>query len=112
MSLYIGSDFDVCYLGAKDSISGTYLTTGTCTYQLTRQGSSTVIAFGSLTYQSGSVTINGTTYPDGNYFGTIDATVTATLTPKVNYTIKIVFSQDTYDDVRYLTEVAYYRGAT
>lgn len=112
MSLYIGSDSEVCLLGMRDSITGDYLTSGTADYELTRQGNSTVIDSGSLTYASGSVTINGVTYEDGNYFATIDSSITSALVPKVNYTVKITFEQDEYDDQRYLNEVAYYRGTT
>ncbi len=104
MSLYIGSDSEICLLGMRDGITGDYLTSGTATYQLTRQNSSTVIDSGSLTYQSGSVTINGITYADGNYFATLDASITSALAPKSNYTITITFAQSPYDDVRYLND--------
>lgn len=108
MSLYIGSDSDVCLLGMRDGITGTYLTSGTAVYTLKR--GSTTIDSGSLTYTAGSYTINGVTYADGNYFGVIDASITANLTPNVNYTLVLTFAQGDYDDTRYLTETAYYRG--
>lgn len=90
--IYIGSDHFVRYDGARDSATGVYLNSGTCTYELfTAAGAS--LGTGTLSYVSAS---------NGNYRGTIESTVTSGLTLGAAYRVVIVFEQGSYNDRRTL----------
>lgn len=103
--LYINSDAYVEYLDARDSADNLALNSATVTYTLYRSaltpgGARVAVSggTGTLTYVGGS---------SGNYRGTIQSTVTATLTVGLPYEVEIVFVQGGYDDLRTL----YYRAA-
>lgn len=97
-ALFIGSDMDVEYTGAQNR-DGDFLNSGTCTWQLfTAAGVS--VATGTLTYDTGS---------DGDYYGVIESTVTATLTADAAYYTFITFVQGAYNDSRKINSRAAYR---
>jgi hypothetical protein len=96
-TLYIGADLTVEYNDATGG--GSALTSGTCTYALKDSSGATVSGgTGNLTHSSG-----------GDYSGTIESTVTSTLTEKGYYWLEITFAQSPYNDFRRIQYRAEYR---
>jgi len=102
VNIYIGCDNLIKYTGAKDSDSGTYLNTGTCSYTLTDSAGAT-IGSGTLSYVAAS---------NGNYEAIVDAVVAALLEDGAIYTLTVTFVQGNYDDKRQLAVSAAYRRST
>ena len=102
--IYLSADHYVEYLDARDSADDTALNSATCTYALTTAAGVAVSGgTGTLTYVAAS---------SGNYRGTIESTVTATLTAGSRYKVVITFSQGLYQDSRTLWYRAGVRGAS
>lgn len=106
--IYIGSDNNIILTGMRDSVDDSYLNSATVTYAIYAaegyvRGTSSPIASGtgSLSYVSAS---------NGNYRGTIDSTVTTTLTEEDWYYVVITFDQSSYEDERTLYCQAVLRG--
>ena len=99
VEIFIGADFDLGYEGAQAALSEAYLNSGTCTYQL-KSSAGTVVGSGTLSYVAAS---------DGNYRGTIESTVTATLTEDSLYYLEITFADSGYNDFRRFQLRAAYR---
>ncbi len=89
--LFIGSDMDVGYTGARAARTGAYLNSGTCTYELVQDSDGSVVGTGALTYVAAS---------NGDYYGTIESTVTALLDVDGAYTLTITFVEVGYNDER------------
>lgn len=95
-SLPIGCNVTVSYTGAQDAVTLAYLNTGTATWAV-KDADDATVGSGSLTYLAAS---------DGNYYGTIPASLTAGLTLDDPYTVVVNFSQTgstTYTDERFDT---------
>jgi hypothetical protein len=102
-ALIIGADMDVGYTGASNARSGAYFNAGTCTYAL-KSATGTSLGTGTLSYVAAS---------DGDYYGTIESTVTAALTEDTPYFLEITFASGTgYEDFRRIPLRAAYRTAT
>lgn len=100
-TIYIAADHDVEYLGAQAEVVGTYLNSGTCTYVLkTAAGTTVPGGTGSCTYSPAS---------SGDYYGTIESTVTALLSEDVQYYLEITFADSGYNDFRRIPLRAAYR---
>jgi hypothetical protein len=101
VNLWIGADRTVFYTGARDAVTQIVLATGTCSWTLKDSGGN------SLGTGAMSDAVTG-----GDYYGTIDAALTTTLTEFAAYTVEITFAYMTYNDFRVLECIAVYRGAT
>lgn len=97
--LYIGADMDLGYSGAVPAAGGSYLNSGTCTYEL-KDSDEEIVASGSLAYVALS---------DGNYAGVLESTVTEDLTADAPYSLEITFTQAGYNDFRRIPLRAAYR---
>lgn len=99
--LWIGSDLDVTLYGLQGT-DGDYINGATVAWALkTAAGGAISGGSGSCTYESGS---------NGDYRGTIPASVTATLTADTAYRVEITVS-GTANDFRRIEYKAKYRGA-
>lgn len=99
-AIYIAADRTVTYSGA--SAGGSYLNSATVTYSLKDATLTTVSGgTGTLSYVAAS---------NGNYSGTIESTVTSTLTAGEKYYLDITLVSGSYDDFRRLELYAEYRG--
>ena len=101
----IGGDFDLFVTGWSRRDTGAYLNSATVTYALYASDMTTAVSggTGTLAYVAAS---------DGNYLGRVESTVTATLTPGAIYWAKVVATNGTYDDTRWLDFWADRRGRT
>ncbi len=97
--LWIGVDFDLGFTGATAALTGAPLNSGTCTYVL-KDSDGATIGSGVLTYVAASA---------GDYYGTIESTVTTTLEDGAEYVLTISFVQGGYNDRRVLNLFAAYR---
>lgn len=93
---------NVSYSGARPAAGGSYLNAGTCTWALTDSDGAEV-GSGALSYVALS---------DGNYLGTIDASVTGALVEDGAYDLVIEFAESGYEDYRKFAMRAAYRTAT
>lgn len=101
-ALYIGADHTVTYSGM--TAGGSYQNSATVTYALKDAVLSTVSGgTGTLSYVAAS---------SGNYSGSIESTVTSTLTAGQVYFLDITASQGSYNDFRRLELYAEYRGGS
>lgn len=101
--LFINSDMDLQYGGARPARNPTvYLNAGTCTYAV-KTTAEVAVGTGTLPYVADS---------DGDYYGVIDAAITALLTNGSPYYVDITFVEGTYNDSRRIRAVAMYRRAT
>lgn len=101
-TIYIGSDHTITLEGLTGN--GVYLNAATVTYALkTSAGTTVTNGTGSLTYTAAS---------NGDYTGTIESTVTSTLTDGALYRLEITITESPYNDFRRLDLWATYRGET
>lgn len=107
--LYIYEDLYVEFLNTRDSADDSYLNSGTCTYTLyavtTVSGAEVETAV-----SSGTGTLSYVAASNGIYRGTIESTITATLTVGAKYRVRIVFVQGAYNSRRKLDYRAMERG--
>jgi hypothetical protein len=99
--VWIGSNVDLSYTGARAALSNAYLNAGSCAWELF-DGAGVMIADGVLSYDAGS---------NGDYYGVISAPVTSGLALDAPYTLSVTFASGDYDDERVVPLRAAYRTA-
>lgn len=100
-TVYIGCDHAFTMTGLQDN-TGAYLNAATVTYTIyTAAGVAVTNGTGTLSYVAAS---------NGNYAGTIESTVTSTLTQGNDYYADVPISQSTLNDFRRYVFIAEYRS--
>lgn len=102
-SIYIGVDHLVELFGLYDKKSETFQNAADVTAQVFESDKSTSIG--------NAVTLGYISGTDGNYNGSIPATVTDTLVENTVYFVKIVINSASIADVRWLQRTAKLRGS-
>jgi hypothetical protein len=99
-AIYFNCDHTVTVTGLRVG-SATYLNDATVTYAL-KTASGTSVSTGTLTYVAAS---------NGNYSGSIESSVTGTLTVGAMYVLEVTAVESPYDDFRRLELWCSYRGS-
>ena len=111
-TLYVSSDQYLWLLGLTNVSTGAFVTDATVSVQLTDplNGNANVGSAVSLTYQSGSQTVNGVAYAGGNYRGLLAHSVA--LVAGQNYIATVTATSGTSQLVKVVTLGAEYDGLT
>lgn len=111
-TLYVSSDQFLWILGLIDNsqAGAPYVTNATVTATIADRYGNAIGGTITLSYQSGSQTVNGNTYAGGNYRGVLPHT--DPLAAGSKYIVTVTISNGTYQTVKQLTLNAQYDGQT
>lgn len=107
--LYVSSDQYLWLLGLVDNSTAAYVTGATVSAVIT-DSTGTTVATVSLTYQSGSQTVNGVVSAGGNYRGLLSHSTS--LTAGQNYTVTVTVTNGSAQLVKQFPLAAQYDAIT